>query len=314
MKENAIKHNIIKHNNRKRKVLNIAVILLFVTGLGVFLYPIAANYLSEHNAQGVIADFDDASRELWQEEQSGENPALDRLYADMQAYNKDLYENGQTGLQDMFSYETPAFDLTEYGFEENMVGYVSIPAMDLELPIYLGASESNLALGVGSLGYTSIPIGGTNTNTVLAGHRGYRGSAMFRNIEALQIGDKVYITNFWETLVYEVMETKVILPTDIQEVMIREGGTMATLITCHPYTKNYQRYVVYCERVEPAEPEKADTGTRTGIEDIFHWNELSESEKLIFIELWLPIAIVILLLLFIAIWLILWVFRRRKGD
>jgi len=135
---------------------------------------------------------------------------------------------------------------------------------------------------------------------------------MFRDIEALQIGDKVYITNFWDTLVYEVAETKVILPADIQQIYIQEGRDMVTLITCHPYTKNYQRYVVYCERVEAAEIKEAAATAWPDLENIFHWNELSVSEKLIFVERRLPAGVAVLLLLFIVIRLILWVFRRHK--
>jgi len=300
----------------KHRALNIAVILLFIAGLAIFFCPIGANYLHEHKVKGLISGFDEAAQEFRQAEkesiQSGEDPAFGELYTDMQAYNRNLYENGQDSLQDPFSYEIPAFDLTGYGFEENIVGYINIPKMDVQLPIYLGAATADLALGVGNLGYTSIPIGGTNTNTVLAGHRGYRGTAMFRDIEALQIGDKVYITNFWDTLVYEVAETKVILPTDIQKVYIQEGRDMVTLITCHPYTKNYQRYVVYCERVEAADIEEAAATARSDLENIFHWNELSVSEKLIFVERRLPAGVAVLLLLFIVIRLILWVFRRHK--
>lgn len=304
----------------KHKILNIALILIFIAGLAVFLYPIGANYLSEHKTQSIITNFNEAAQEVRQAEQepaqSGEGSAYGGLYGDMQAYNLNLYESGQVSLQDPFSYETPAFDLSEYGFEKNIAGYISIPAMDVELPIYLGASKSNLALGVGNLGYTSIPIGGANTNTVLAAHRGYQGTAMFRDIEALKIGDKIYITNFWETLVYEVTETKIIQSADIQEVYIQEGRDMVTLITCHPYTKNYQRYVVYCERVESGDTQKADTDTAAGteLEHIFHWHELSESAKLIFTERWLPIGAVVLLFLFIMIRLILWVSCRYRKD
>lgn len=302
----------------KYKVWNIVLALLFITGLAVFLYPIGTNYLSEQKAQGIIADFDEAVQELRQAEKdparSGENPGLAGLYTDMQAYNLSLFENGQASLQDPFSYETPAFDLTGYGFEGNMAGYISIPKMEVELPIYLGASKSSLALGAGNLGFTSTPIGGANTNTVLAAHRGYQGTAMFRDIEALQIGDRVYIINFWETLVYEVTETKVILPTEIQEVYIQEGRDMVTLITCHPYTKNYERYVVFCERVEPADTEEADTGVRADPEKSLHWNELSESAKLIYVERRLPMVVVVLLLLFIVIWLIIGAGNKISKD
>lgn len=295
----------------KRRALNIGLLLLFITGLVVFLYPIGTDYLANQKAQRIISDFEESARELRQSEkelsQSGES--LEGLYADMQAYNLNLYENGQGSLQDPFSYETPAFDLTGYGFEENMVGYIRIPKIDVELPIYLGASNTNLALGAGNLGYTSIPIGGANTNTVLAAHRGYRGASMFRDIEAMQIGDRVYITNFWETLAYEVTETKVILPTDVQGIYIRQGQDIVTLITCHPYTKNIQRYVVFCVRVD-----LADTNSQPESENAFHWNELSESERLIFAERWFSIGVTVLLLLLIMIQLILWVFRKHRKD
>lgn len=295
----------------KRRALNIVLLLLFITGLMVFLYPIGTNYLANQKAQRIISDFDEAARELRQSEkepsQSGES--LEGLYADMQAYNLNLYKNGQASLQDPFSFETPAFSLAGYGFEENIVGYIRIPKIDVELPIYLGASNTNLALGAGNLGYTSIPIGGANANTVLAAHRGYRGAPMFRDIEAMQIGDRVYITNFWETLAYEVTETKVILPTDIQGIYIREGRDIVTLITCHPYTKNNQRYVVFCERVDLAE-----TNSRSESENPFRWNELSESERLIFAERWFSAGVTVLLLLFIMIQLILRVFRKHRKD
>ena len=102
--------------------------------------------------------------------------------------------------------------------------------------------------GAAHLTNTSYPVGGWNTNCVLAAHRGYSRTAMFRDIELLEPGDEVVIENFRETLTYEVTETKVIAPDEIQEVLIQEGKDMVTLITCHPYRENRQRYVVYCER------------------------------------------------------------------
>ena len=106
--------------------------------------------------------------------------------------------------------------------------------------------------GAGHLSETSIPIGGNNTNSVIAAHRGMKSHPMFRDIENLSIGDEVKITNMWDELIYKVVETKVINPDEISEVLIQEGRDLITLITCHPYTKNYQRYVVYCERQEEA--------------------------------------------------------------
>lgn len=85
-------------------------------------------------------------------------------------------------------------------------------------------------------------------SSVIAAHRGYSRTAMFRDIEALEIGDEVIIENFRETLIYEVADLRVILPTEVDQLMIQEGKDMVTLMTCHPYRHNYQRYVVFCVR------------------------------------------------------------------
>lgn len=142
------------------------------------------------------------------------------------------------------------------------MGYVTIPAIDEELPLYLGADEENLSKGAAVLAKTSMPVGGTNTNCVIAAHRGYGGVAMFRDIEELSVGDKVYVTNLWETLTYEVVRIIVIRPDDLDAVKIVEGEDMVTLVTCHPYPHNYQRYVVYCQSVSGKM--NGDTGDNDG--------------------------------------------------
>lgn len=184
---------------------------------------------------------------------------FNELKAAMVDYNKKIYENHQEGLKDAWAYEEAEFDLTQYGVYDNVIAELRIPAMDCDLPLYLGATRGNMAWGAVQLGKTSMPIGGKNTNCVIAGHRGCTNGAYFLYIENLGIGDKVYIDNLWETLTYKVTEIRVISPTDIPAVHIQEGKDMVTLITCHPYPYNYQRYVVYCERtandpyVEPGE-------------------------------------------------------------
>ena len=125
----------------------------------------------------------------------------------------------------------------------------SCHAKQLEMPIYLGATNSHLAAGAAQLSQTSIPIGGNNTNSVIAGHRGYSGASYFRYVPDLKIGDKVIITNLWEELTYVVVDTDIIAPNEVEKVLIQEGRDMITLITCHPYASGgKQRYVIYCER------------------------------------------------------------------
>ncbi len=241
--------------SKSRKVILTISILTLLTGIGIMVYPYAKQWLYDKSARADAADFDDWRQSMLEEAEEDDSETdtesiayLQDLYEAMQAYNLDLYENGQSGFNDAWSYQTPSFDLTEWGFTENIVGYITIEKMDIVLPIYLGASRDNLALGAVHLSQTSLPIGGENTNAVIAAHRGYAEAAMFKDIDKLEIGDEVIISNFWEDLVYQVVEIKIIEPTDTDEVLIQEGKDMITLMTCHPYGTNTYRYVVYCER------------------------------------------------------------------
>ena len=127
-----------------------------------------------------------------------------------------------------------------------------MPTMELTMPVYLGASDAHLAAGVAVLGNTSAPIGGDNTNCVIAGHRGWKGADYFRHIDRLAVGDEVRITNLWETLTYTVADIQIIQPHEVDKIKIQQGRDLLTLLTCHPYASGgKQRYVVYCERVLP---------------------------------------------------------------
>ena len=112
-------------------------------------------------------------------------------------------------------------------------------------------SEEHMAKGAAILGAASLPVGGRNTNSVIAGHRGYRGAPYFRDIEKLKPSDEIRITNPWETLCYYVESAAVIAPDDSDAVKIQEGKDMVTLLTCHPYRSHgAYRYVVYCVRAD----------------------------------------------------------------
>lgn len=175
---------------------------------------------------------------------------MELLYQELVDYNQRIWEEGQQNLRDPFSYQTPAIDLTAYGFTENVIGALWIPRMEVELPVYLGATGKNMAKGAAVLGETSLPVTGENTNVVIAGHRGYGGAAMFRDIQLLQIGDKITLTTPWEKLVYRVCLLQIIYPDDSDAILIQPGRELLTLLTCHPYTQNYQRYMVVAERVD----------------------------------------------------------------
>ena len=131
------------------------------------------------------------------------------------------------------------------------VGVLEIPAMELIMPVYLGASDAHLAAGAAVLGNTSALIGGDNTNSVIAGHRGWKGADYFRHIDRLQVSDTVKLTNLWETLTYTVADIQIIQPHEVEKIKIQPNRDLLTLLTCHPYASGgRQRYVVYCERIE----------------------------------------------------------------
>lgn len=281
----------------KQKLKLIFVSLIFILGLVLFIYPLANKYENKVEVKETKKNFEKTVEKLQEESLEEESP-LNDLYSDMKAYNEKIYENKQSDLKDPWSYQQSSFDLTQYGVEDNIIGYITVPHMEIELPIYLGANTDNMAKGAVHMSQTSLPIGGENTNCVIAAHRGYKGIPMFCDIEIMEIGDEVIIKNLWETLRYRVSEIKVINPTDSQEVLIRPGKDMVTLITCHPYTKNYKRYVVYCER-EKDNKEEVNNQT-ISIETATAKKEdkpkkLSESQYRILFDRYSPLAGVIIM-------------------
>ena len=168
---------------------------------------------------------------------------LDRLYEDSVTYNEALKER-----QDMdVDFSDAALDLTDYGIYDGIYGYVKAPAIDLNIPIYLGASDGNMAWGASHLMNTSLPFGGENTNTVLAGHTGYFGMIVFDYIPSLSVGDTVSVTTYFDTLDYRVISKKEITATETNDIYIVKGKDLLTLITCARMGKS--RYEVVCERV-----------------------------------------------------------------
>lgn len=236
-----------------RKIATGVGIVMLICGIGLFSYPYISQFFFQKQADRAIASFQDAVAEADREDDRDSDLStdpLEQLYQRMQEYNENLFLTGQSGLVDPFAYEQPSFDLAEFGFAENIVGYIEIPKIDVRLPIYLGASKENLDKGAVHLSQTSLPIGGENTNCVIAAHRGSTIGYMFRNIHKLAVGDEIRIANFRETLTYRVAETKIILPDDIDEVMIQPERDLVTLSSCNPLGQNYQRYIVYAERAE----------------------------------------------------------------
>ena len=227
-----------------RKTSLVLAVMLAVAGIYVMLWPV----FTGHRLQ---ADTDAAVQEFLADRGEPEQ-RYPELLAVLQEYNRQLYTEKQCNLTDLEACETPAADLTTYGVADEIIGVLEIPAMELIMPVYLGASDAHLAAGAAVLGSTSVPIGGDNTNCVIAGHRGWKGADYFRHIDRLAVGDTVTLTNLWETLTYTVTDIQIIQPHEVEKIKIQQGCDLLTLVTCHPYASGgRQRYVVYCERVLP---------------------------------------------------------------
>lgn len=170
---------------------------------------------------------------------SKRDPVLERL----EAYNNSLHSTQQRS-------QIEGYIKTDAWNEEEVFGTLQIPSINVDMPLYVGTSDNNLAAGAAVLEGTSLPIGGPNSNCVISGHRGWKGAAYLKEIEGVNFGDEIIITNPWETLTYKVCDMFIIHPSESEPLLIKDGRDMLTIVTCHPYrSPRNMRYVLYAERV-----------------------------------------------------------------
>lgn len=243
-----------------RKGLRFLLYLILFAGIAVMAFPYVRGAIMDRRAARIAEDF--LSRVLidpYREEDvvitftepTEEEREYPELWDAMVAYNESIYAENQSGMVNLQSFEKQSFVLQNYGLEDEVFGVLSVPAIELSMPIYLGASRANMAIGAALMTETSMPIGTPNSNAVICGHRGWNGASYFLHIDKIQIGDTVTITNLWEELEYTVVSTKIISPYDLDAVKIQEGKEMITLLSCHPVASGgKQRYLVYCERTK----------------------------------------------------------------
>lgn len=245
---------------RGRLQLAMGIVMLFV-GLGVFLYPTISAVLAQLETSAALADLradgavrveDSAAHASDIGAATEAEKADDPTYQQLKAYNERVRTGTGGQVNDPFAFG--ADELAGLGLPDGIVGSINIPAMGVTLPLYLGSSYEHMAQGATVVAGTSIPLGETDSNVVIAAHRGeWSGLAMFRDIEKLEEGDTLTITTPWDTLVYRVVSEKVVLPDDVSSVAIQPGRDLVTLLTCHPYGENAHRLLVFCERVDGTE-------------------------------------------------------------
>lgn len=253
---------------RNRVLLIIALTLILVSFV-LFIYPNISKKVAQDQNDAVIEQFDEIVENVQDGnyEEAAEDGVitedgylidddgeiisdypvvfqkdLDRLYEDSVAYN-----NALNNHQDMdIDFSVAALDLTDYGIYDGIYGYINAPSIGLNIPIYLGASDDNMAWGCTHMLNTSLPIGGESNNTAIAGHTGYFGRIVFDYIPQLNIGDTVSVTTYFDTLDYRVISKREITATETNDLYIEKEKDLLTLITCARMGR--ARYEVVCER------------------------------------------------------------------
>ena len=230
---------------KSEKILLIIAIIFIIVGTGIFLYPSISNYFAEKNHVEAIRNYDKMVVKI------GED-SLKKEREKAQTYNENL--SGDP-VHDPFVLGS-GYALPENYKEvlnisgDGIMGYIQIPKISVDLPIYHGTSEEVLEKGVGHIQNTSVPIGGNSTHSVLTGHTGLPNAELFTRLDELIVGDIFYIHVLNDILTYKVYEIKVVLPDNIDELRITSGEDLVTLVTCTPYGVNSHRLLVKAERVE----------------------------------------------------------------
>jgi sortase A len=212
----------------------------FLVGICILLYPAFSDFWNSKTQSRAITNYESVLDDLKPEDYA-------TIFEKAHAYNKALYET-EFPLVDYP--QVPGYNETLRIADNDMIGYLKIERIGVELPIYHGTSEDVLNRGVGHLEGSSLPVGGENTHCVMSAHRGLPSSKLFTDLDRLEKGDTFQIVVLDQVLTYQVDFIKVIEPNDVTDLQIMEGGDYCTLFTCTPYGINTHRLLVRGIRIE----------------------------------------------------------------
>ena len=239
--------------NKKLKKINIStiiLILIFLVGMSLLLYPTISDYWNSFHQSRAIAKYTEQVAEL-------NNDLYKQLWEDAAAYNERL-------LTKLNRYKMTSEEKAEYESLLNVsgngiIGYIEIEKIDCSLPVYHGTAESALQIAAGHIEGTSLPVGGASTHCVISGHRGLPRSKLFTNLDRLVEGDTFELHILDEILTYEVDQISVVEPDEVEKLEIEEGKDYCTLVTCTPYGINTHRLLVRGHRVANREKPEEET-------------------------------------------------------
>ena len=245
----------------KRIVINLAFGLLFLTGFGILSYPTISDQWNTYRQSRLISTYEETIAQMEPEDYSREWEAAENFNAALEKNN--LYGDA-FGTSDQDLADTEYWKILNAA-GDGVMGYLSIPKINIRLAIYHGTDETILQTGVGHLDGTKLPMGGESTHSVLAAHRGLPSARLFTDVDQLERGDRFYIHILDEILAYEVDQILPMVDKDDMETLgealqITEGADYVTLFTCTPYGVNSHRLLVRGTRV-PYEGEEEIAST-----------------------------------------------------
>ena len=229
---------------KRSRMPTIVLILVFIAGLCLLLYPTVSNYWNSLRHSTAVNHYLSDVKEI-------DEADYEALFETARQYNQSLLD--RPNPYTLTKQQQSAYPELPYVSKDGVMGVVEIPVIGVTLPIYHGTSTSVLQKAVGHLEWTSLPIGGVNTHSVLSGHRGLPSSKLFTDLDKIVVGDVFCVRVLNETVTYEVDQILIVEPADTTALQIVEGEDYCTLVTCTPYGINTHRILVRGHRIENVE-------------------------------------------------------------
>ncbi|MBQ9925218.1 MAG: class C sortase [Clostridia bacterium] len=225
----------------KSKIYTAALLLIFVIGVSLLLYPTVSDYWNSFTSSRAITHYSDEvanmNRELYQQ-----------ILGEAQAYNQSLVGRSNSYL--LSDAQKAEYERLLNIDGTGVMGYVEVPSIKVSLPIYHGTEESVLQVAIGHLEWSSLPVGGASSHCVISGHRGLPSAKLFSDLDEVVEGDIFIMRVLDETFTYEVDQILIVEPQDTEALLIQEGEDLCTLVTCTPYGINTHRLLVRGHRID----------------------------------------------------------------
>ena len=225
----------------KNKILPIISIIILIAAAGLFLYPTVSVWINQLLSDSAITQYNNTVDTLSQTEKS-------ELLSQAREYNREVSNVFSDGFDDDSFITDERYNSILNVTGDGQIGTIAIPSIDCNLPIYHGSDKDMLTKGAVHMAFTSFPIGGESSHSVISAHTAYPGKQFFDRLTEVEIGDRFFVTVLGETLNYKVVDIKVVLPSETQYFEVQKGRDLVTLVTCTPYSVNTHRLLVTGER------------------------------------------------------------------